>query len=394
MLFIFKYSVFAAQNLEALFAYFGVKLSLVTQIPEFCLILPVGISFYTFQSLSYTIDVYRGRIQATSNFIHLMAFLMFFPQLVAGPIVRAKDLLYQLLKEPQITPRDFQIGLKLTIIGFFKKCFLADNAAPYVNSTFAGIFSYDSTLLWWMTMILFTIQIYCDFSGYSDIARGIAKLLGYHFPLNFNHPYFSCGFRDFWKRWHISLSSWFMDYVYIPLGGNVEKVRGRSLWNRLLSCRNLFITMLISGVWHGAAWNFILWGAVHGFLLIIEKITLWPKHLTRLCKGKLIPCLLTCLMIPLTWVFFRVESPAGIGHIFNALFSYTPMSEDCEIMDSLHIILFFFIMEFYLYLRPIRFLPSVAARQIYRWDAVGFAFLAVITIFFRGEGNEFIYFQF
>ena len=394
MLAIFKYSSFVAETLEQLFGAVGIHVALQSRIPAFCLILPVGISFYTFQSLSYTIDVYRRKLPPTSDFIHFMAYLMFFPQLVAGPIVRANDLLYKLLNEPRITAPGIVSGVKLMVIGFFKKCFLADNVATYVNNSFAEMFICESTFVWWMTMILFSIQIYCDFSGYSDIARGLARLLGYRFPLNFNHPYAAVGFRDFWRRWHISLSSWFMNYVYIPLGGNVEKYRGRGLVNRVRTNFNLFVTMLLSGLWHGASWTFLIWGAVHGALLTLERMLKLPRRLGGSGFGRALWGGLTLFCVPLTWVFFRAESFAQVRHIFRCMFVYSPLPEKSDISESLCFIIFFAVMELYLFFRPLRFLPHKAARFIWQWDAVGFALLAAAAMCFRGDGNEFIYFQF
>ena len=393
MLAIFKYSSFIAVTLESLFSNMGITVDLQGHIPAFCLILPVGISFYTFQSLSYTIDVYRGELPPTRNFIHFMAYLMFFPQLVAGPIVRAKDLLYRLTEEPSFTSLGMFSGTKLVIIGFFKKCFLADNIAIYVNTTFSGGDNFDSTLLWYLSMILFSIQIYCDFSGYSDIARGLAKILGYRFPLNFNHPYFSAGFSDFWRRWHISLSSWFSNYVYIPLGGNVEKYKGRTFFNRLRTLFNLMATMLLSGIWHGAAWTFVAWGAVHGALMSLERILNLPG-LFKGRKGRLVWTALTLVLIPFTWIPFRAESFSQIQHILGCFLKYSPLPEDSNILDSLPFIGFFIAMELFLYLHPVKYLPYTLSRAVRRLDYIGFALLATITIFFRGGGNEFIYFQF
>ena len=200
---IFKYSVFFATELSRLISCFGMKINLVDHIPEFCLILPVGISFYTFQSLSYTIDVYRRKIEPTNSFIHYMAYLMLFPQLVAGPIVRAVDLLPKLLQKPQTSNMCKYNALKMVVLGFFKKCVIADNAAVIVDTAFAHADVYSGSWTWFLVMIMFSIQIYCDFSGYSDIARGIIKYMGYRFNLNFNHPYVACGMQDFWSRWHI-----------------------------------------------------------------------------------------------------------------------------------------------------------------------------------------------
>lgn len=393
MLAIFKYSTFVAENLEHLLGALGICVDLQARIPAFCLILPVGISFYTFQSLSYTIDVYRRELPPTRSFFHFMAYLMFFPQLVAGPIVRARCLLYRLAEPPRLTAVGAVSGMKLIVIGFFKKCFLADNIAGFVNTSFAEGFGNRSTWFWYLTMILFSIQIYCDFSGYSDIARGLARLLGYRFPLNFNHPYASVGFRDFWRRWHISLSSWFMNYVYIPLGGNVEKYRGKGWLNRVRTDLNLFVTMLLSGIWHGAAWTFLLWGAIHGALLSLERTLALPKLFDGR-GGKLIWRTATILLIPLTWIPFRAESFSQMRHICACLTAYSPLPEDCKIGESLPFVIFFLAMELFLYLRPVRFLPDRIARLVYRYDAIGFAALGAITIFFRGEGNEFIYFQF
>lgn len=394
MLGIFKYSRFIAENLDLLVTFCGMTPVFQRRIPSFCLILPVGISFYTFQSLSYTIDVWRKRLVPTRNFVHYIAYLMFFPQLVAGPIVRAKVLLYQLLAEPDISRKGCVSGIKLIVLGFFKKCFLADNVAEFVNTSFAEMFACSSTVIWWGTMILFSIQIYCDFSGYSDIARGLARLLGYHFPLNFDHPYFARGFRDFWKRWHISLSGWFMDYVYIPLGGNVEKFSGKSFVNRLVSMRNLLLTMLLSGLWHGAAWNFILWGGVHGVLLLFERLTDLPKRLIKSAAGKIFLSLSMLFIIPLTWVFFRAGSVAEIRHIFYCMFHFGAFPEDSDFLQAVPFLIFFIAMELWTFFRPGRYLPPRYARGLYFLDAFGFALLAGITLFFRGSGNEFIYFQF
>lgn len=393
MLSIFKYSLFFAENIERLFKLFGCSVNLQNHIPAFCLILPVGISFYTFQSLSYTIDVYRKELPPTKNYIHFMSYLMFFPQLVAGPIIRAKDLLYRLLEAPFITAQTVVSGVKLIVIGFFKKCFIADNVAFFVNTSFAEMFTCNSSVVWWLTMILFSIQIFCDFSGYSDIARGVAKILGYRFPLNFNHPYAVTCFRDFWRCWHISLSSWFMNYVYIPLGGNVEKYSGRSLINRIRTDFNLFATMLLSGIWHGAAWNFILWGAVHGVFLSFERLIKIPqcanKKITHVIKW-----MLMLFLIPQTWVFFRAENFEQIKHIFRSLYVYAPKIEENEIFNSIPFLIFFILLELYLYLRPLRFFSDKLRCFVKRYEAVGFAILGIITVFFRGAGNEFIYFQF
>ncbi len=237
---IFKYSGFIAENIDRFLELLGMSQRLADNIPEFMLILPVGISFYTFQSMSYTIDIYRGKMEPTRNVLHFFAYLSLFPQLVAGPIVRARDLMPQLKKLRPTTEVERWNGFKLIMIGFFKKVVLADNIAPLVNSGFTNIHQTSNSLFWWVMVIGFAFQIYFDFSGYSDIARGLAKWMGLNFRLNFNHPYHSRSLREFWSRWHISLSTWFRDYIYIPLGG------GRK--GRLNAHIFMWITMVVSGL--------------------------------------------------------------------------------------------------------------------------------------------------
>ena len=219
-LMVFKYSGFFADNLSALLSLLGLDLELRAGIPSFVLILPVGISFYTFQSMSYTIDVYKNQLKPTRNVLHFFAYLSLFPQLVAGPIIRAADLLPQLAENRSTTEQQRWEGLHLIVHGFVKKVFIADNLAYFVTEAFTNPIHSESYLFWWVIMTAFAFQIYCDFSGYSDIARGLAKWMGYDFMVNFNHPYIATSLREFWSRWHISLSTWFRDYVYIPLGGS------------------------------------------------------------------------------------------------------------------------------------------------------------------------------
>ena len=228
------------------------------------IILPVGISFYTFQTLSYSIDIYRKELKPTHNFLTFLTFVSFFPQLVAGPIERAKKLLPQIEKIRSFSYQNAVLGSRYILFGFFKKMVIADGAAIIVNAIFETN-SDSNGLLSILGIILFAIQIYGDFSGYSDIAIGTAKLFNINLMTNFNHPYFALSLKEFWQRWHISLSSWFRDYVYIPLGG--------SRLGKLFSIRNLIITFLVSGLWHGASWTFVIWGLIHGIFLVIEKET-------------------------------------------------------------------------------------------------------------------------
>ena len=253
LLFVFKYFDFFNISFCNILQYFTINLHPVT----LNLILPVGISFYTFQAIGYMVDVYRGDVRAEKHFGIFATFISFFPQLVAGPIERTSDLLPQIKKEKFFNYEQAVLGLKLIVWGLFKKILIADVVAPYVDVVYNDPVSYNGFALL-LASLLFTIQIYCDFSGYSDIAIGSAKLLGIELMTNFSHPYFSRSIREFWKNWHISLSSWFQDYVYISLGGN-QKGNIRKNINTLL-------TFGLSGLWHGANWTYVFWGGVHGMI--------------------------------------------------------------------------------------------------------------------------------
>jgi alginate O-acetyltransferase complex protein AlgI len=273
-------------------------LSLKYAVPEFNYLLPVGISFYVFQSMSYTIDYYRGKIGRERSFIRYATFVSLFPQLVAGPIERASSLLPQLYGSPRITRQDVSDGLSLFVVGLFKKIALADYLALYVDPVYASPGEYQAPALLLATFA-FAWQIYFDFSGYTDMARGIGRLLGIRLMLNFNNPYLATGLGDFWRRWHIGLSTWFRDYLYIPLGGNRH--------GEVRTYVNMVLTMLISGLWHGAMWTFILWGAVHaaGRVLTraLERTGFYRDRVPTLAKQ-----VLTFLVVSLAWVFFRAQS--------------------------------------------------------------------------------------
>lgn len=271
------------------------------------IILPVGISFYTFQTLSYTIDVYRNKLKPTHNFINFAAFVAFFPQLVAGPIERATNLLPQFSIKRNFNTKRAMSGIHLIIWGMFKKIVIADSCATYVNAIFSD-YETLNTLTLCIGAIYFAFQIYGDFSGYSDIAIGTARLFGFELMRNFNLPYFSRDVAEFWRRWHISLSTWFRDYLYIPLGGS----RG----NKANQLRNVFIIFLVSGFWHGANWTFIVWGALHAVFfipLLLKKQN--RKHLNQVSESTLIPSfgeifkmLKTFVLVTLAWVFFRADN--------------------------------------------------------------------------------------
>lgn len=303
ILLFFKYYNFFIESFVHAFSHFGITLEITT----LYIILPVGISFYTFQTLSYTIDIYRNKIQPTRDIIAFFAFVSFFPQLVAGPIERAKDLLTQFLKKRQFSYQQAVDGLRQMLWGLFKKVVIADNCAEYIRNIFNNYQELSgSTLL--LGLVLFSIQIYCDFSGYSDIAIGTGRLFGFKLKQNFAYPYFSRNIAEFWRRWHISLTNWFKDYLYIPLGGS----RG-SKWQTV---RNIFLIFLISGFWHGANWKFIFWGFFHACLflpLILLKTN--RKYLEIVAPKKIFPTLREFLQIVLTftvtsilWIFFRATN--------------------------------------------------------------------------------------
>lgn len=295
---VFKYYDFFLSTLISSFQEAGIMLN----IQSLNIILPIGISFYTFQTLSYTIDIWKGELKPTRNFINFAGFVSFFPQLVAGPIERASSLLPQFRVHKKFNSDLAISGINLIIWGLFKKIVIADNAAVYANAIFENYESHNSlTLL--LGAFYFAFQIYCDFSGYSDIAIGTGRLFGFRLMRNFNYPYFSRNISEFWKRWHISLSTWFRDYVYIPLGG--------SRMNKFYTIRNIAIVFLVSGLWHGANWTFILWGGIHATLFLpMFFIRSGSKNIMpgNFCFKDLIKILLTFSTICITWVFFRAEN--------------------------------------------------------------------------------------
>ena len=304
---VFKYYNFFLDNLIQAFSFFGNTISL----NSINIILPVGISFYTFQTLSYTIDIYKKRIIPSNDFISFAAFVSFFPQLVAGPIERAKNLLPQFKSKRKFKYNNAVVGMRQILWGFFKKIVIADTCATYCNLIFNSYEEYTGLSLF-LGAVFFAFQIYGDFSGYSDIAIGTSRLFGFNLKQNFNFPYFSRDIAEFWRKWHISLSSWFRDYLYIPLGGS----KG-SNFNKI---RNVFIIFLVSGFWHGANWTFVTWGAINAFyflpLLILKKNR---RHNDSISLNRLLPnfkesyqMLRTFFLVAIAWVFFRSEN------IFNA----------------------------------------------------------------------------
>jgi D-alanyl-lipoteichoic acid acyltransferase DltB (MBOAT superfamily) len=323
----FKYSYFITENLNSLVQQLGLPLKLPDPVTypnalmslvgvhedQFFMrvILPIGISFHTFQSMSYTIDAYRGKIQMERSFIRFLTFVSFFPQLVAGPIERASNLLPQLQKTPQITRQDITDGLALFLVGFFKKVALADYLSKYVDVVYASPGRFQAPALVLAT-VAFGWQIYFDFSGYTDMARGIARVMGFQMMLNFNNPYAATGLGDFWARWHISLSTWFKDYLYFPLGGNRH--------GKLRTYFNMFVTMVVSGFWHGAAWTFIIWGGLHALgrcaTRELEQTEAYKRRVPTLIKQAWV-----FAFVMLTWVFFRAQSVGDAWLIIRRIFT-------------------------------------------------------------------------
>ena len=386
---VFKYYNFFADSLADSLSLLGINVNLWT----LKVILPVGISFYTFHGLSYVIDIYKDRIKPERNFIDYSVFVSFFPLLVAGPIERATHLLPQIQKKRDFNYATAIDGLRQILWGLFKKVVIADNCAEYANIIFNNHEDYSGSSLI-VGSILFTLQIYCDFSGYSDIALGTARLFGVELLRNFAFPYFSRDIAEFWRRWHISLSTWFRDYLYIPLGGS----KGGT-WMKV---RNTFIIFIVSGFWHGANWTFIVWGFVNA-LFILPSI-LFNTNRTNLdivAQGKIIPSLkeflsvlLTFCMASFCWIFFRSENLTHAFEFINGIFSMSTFTvPDVKLDNVLWFILPFMIIEWLGRERQ-----YAISHMGLNWPAPlrwSFYYLIVITIFyFAGSEQQFIYFQF
>lgn len=379
-LFLFKYSGFISENIDNILG-----TSLTNHINNFYLITPVGISFYTFQSMSYTIDVYKGEIKPTKNIFQFFAFLSMFPQLVAGPIIRAKDILPQLIGHRKPLKEDRWNGFRLIVKGYFKKMVIADNLAPIVVTAFNSPTVSESSALWWGAVIAFAFQIYCDFAGYSDIARGLSRWMGYDFPDNFNHPYTSTSIREFWSRWHISLSTWFRDYVYIPLGGNRK--------SKFRSHLNMWITMILSGIWHGAAWTYVIWGFIHALLLSIERLFKLPQQIKSNQFIRILSWILVTSSILVAWVFFRASSVNQALDIIKVMFAFKGDVYFGWGINGGILVLIVLFREAMVYTRIEKKIELKGSIGAYA-EMIMYSIFIAIIIFFRGSGSEFIYFQF
>ena len=384
----FKYYNFFVDSLVDSFTFFGSELSINT----LNIILPVGISFYTFQTLSYTIDVYNKKLEPTKDFLAFMAFVSFFPQLVAGPIERATNLLPQFHVKREFVYKNAVDGLRQALWGLFKKVVIADNCATYANMIFNNQEDYSgSTLL--MGAFFFAFQIYGDFSGYSDIAIGISRLFGFNLKRNFAFPYFSRDIAEFWRRWHISLSTWFRDYLYIPLGGS----RGGTK----MKVRNTFIIFIVSGFWHGANWTFVVWGALNAIYFLPLLLANKNRVNTDLvAQGKYLPSIkelvqmgLTFFLTLIAWVFFRADS---VSHAFSYLtgtFSSSLFSW-VEIFPTtiLALLVFFLLVEWLGRANEYAIEKADVLKKPLRWGF--YAVLIILMFAFTGEEQQFIYFQF
>ncbi|WKN32942.1 MBOAT family protein [Porifericola rhodea] len=387
----FKYFNFFVDSFESMLSGFDGQLDYL----HLNIILPVGISFYTFQTMSYTIDIYRGRLKPTKSLLDFAVFVAFFPQLVAGPIERAKHLLPQItsLKSPNRT--QIREGVALIVIGLFKKVMIGDASGRLVDRMFGHIEQFSSMEML-MALVLFSVQIYADFSGYSSIARGLAKLLGIELMKNFEQPYLSANITEFWRRWHISLSSWLKDYLYISLGGN-RKGEARTYIN-------LMLTMLIGGLWHGASWNFVFWGGLHGIYLAIHKWMLKGKKVGLQPSGigsppalvkYLIHASSIYILVLFTWLFFRASDFQTVSIFFSKMINW----ESSELTFRFVKIAFSFmaltlgidLIEYYT--RSHAFLLKIPLKPI-RYGVMLPMFIIVLIYMFQAEPLPFVYFQF
>jgi alginate O-acetyltransferase complex protein AlgI len=388
---IFKYYNFLNNNLSILLHGVGYH----NPLPYLSILLPIGLSFHTFQAMSYTIEVYRGNQKAERNFGIYALYVMFYPQLVAGPIERPQNLIHQFYEKHDFEYTMVVEGLKQMLWGFFKKIVIADRLALYVNAVYSNS-SHHTGLTLMVATIFFAFQIYCDFSGYSDIAIGVAKIMGFKLMTNFNRPYFSRNISEFWKRWHISLSTWFKDYLYIPLGGNRVSIP------RLYF--NIFFVFLISGLWHGANWTFIVWGALNGFYLIFAIITQNLKDTINKKIGlrnfskfnQFLNILITFILTCFAWIFFRANNITHAVNIikkiskFNGPVYYENVS---MLIFSLLGIAFLIIIEFKreYYPRAFSFMNNKS------WVVRNLTYAMLIIIMLLAgvfDGGQFIYFQF
>ncbi len=388
-------SICASLVILVYFKYFNFFINTINDIGNYKFnlldyLLPVGISFYTFETFSYTIDVYNKKLKAERHFGIYALFISFFPKLVAGPIERSENLLPQFKRKQELKFENFVIGAKLMILGFFMKLVVADRAAIYVDSVYNNVSQHKGMTLWVAT-ILFSFQILCDFAGYSIIAKGVAKLFDFNLMTNFQRPYFATSFSQFWRKWHISLSSWFRDYVFIPLGGSRVGV--------LMQYRNILVTFVISGLWHGANWTFLIWGALHGIYLIVENFSNYYffKSASKF-NSKLeivFKSFFVFLFTSFAWIFFRANSVEDAFWVIKKGLEFnTPLFFDLKT--------FFYSFIGIIILLGINFFEEtqndvcLINNETLNFKAAFFFSFLLVLIFYLGvfDGGQFIYFQF
>lgn len=377
LLLFFKYTNFFLDNINNLFG---------IDTPTLNVVLPIGISFYTFQILSYVIDVYRGNVAVQKNIFTLGTYISFFPQLIAGPIVRYSTIEKQLSKRTHSLEK-FCIGLRRFMIGFAKKVLIANNVAIIADTVFnsASLSEYGFLIILLGTLA-YTLQIYYDFSGYSDMAIGLGKMFGFDFNENFNYPYIATSVTDFWRRWHISLSTWFRDYVYIPLGGN--------RCSKLKWIRNFFIVWLLTGFWHGASWNFVLWGLFYAVILLAEKLFLnkWTEKLPIILRW-----FLTFAVVNVAWILFRVENGVDLVAIFNNIFTFSGLGLREFLPANFSIVYYFvFMIIGFIFMFPWK---NLIKKEHPRLALLGDIILILLFILgilslINNSYNPFIYFRF
>ena len=381
---VFKYFNFFAESFQQAFNFIGYKMNPFT----LNIILPVGISFYTFQTLSYSIDIYRGNLKPTRNVVSFFTFIAFFPQLVAGPIERASNLLPQIDKKRNFNKEWFKAGILQVTIGLFRKIVIADTLGRYVDTIYSNPEVYNSSTLLIATFF-YAFQIYFDFSGYSDIAIGTAKMFGFKFMQNFDLPYFSKSLTEFWRRWHMSLSFWLRDYLYISLGGNRKGIK--------ITYRNLLLTMLLGGLWHGSSWNFVIWGGIHGIVLSFEKFSNGRNHTFFGLRNKWIGRLTTFAIVLVSWIFFRALTLQDALNTINKIFYFQlkkPFIGDLSLIaDSVFVLTLGILFDIYLYKKNIN-LEELGIKYSNLQVIFFISFLVILINLFYSTSETFIYFQF
>lgn len=379
----FKYGNFLLENFTSCLNAIGFEY----QAQPMDIILPMGISFYTFQTMSYTIDMYKRKIEPARTFLDFALYVTFFPQLVAGPIVRAKDLITQFYEEKKATANQFFWGVFLLTIGLFQKVVLADTLLAETSDTVFGSKDVLHSLDAWTGTLAFSGQIFFDFAGYSTCAIGIALMLGIILPDNFKYPYAAIGFSDLWKRWHISLSCWLRDYLYIPLGGNRHGI------TRMYVA--LMLTMLLGGLWHGAAWTFVIWGALHGIYLVVERLLKNNIKIKITPVNGIVLALLTYMLVNITWVFFRAREFVTAKNMIASMFFMNSegkkVLQSFDIIKVLIVITLLFICHWFMRNTNMKAVSEKTNPVIL---GVIWAILAFLIIIAQGSGEQFIYFQF